>query len=380
LPSGFSARLDRAQPFRDARRMSFPHDDPAWESTAAFLKAHLAPEHRIVAPDPFRFVIPRAIRFTQLGGHPPGAVQWTVVHKGELGRVPRRFLEALPREAVPVFANPVFVVFATAPPAGLTDLSATDDVRALCEGIAALAPEPPLAARLLLREPPLRRWLMRGETGERAFRSELEGVVADYLGPAEELALLDIGCGGGGLAELLPGAARIAGVDIDADAIARAKARHGALPGRDFLVMDAAKLRFEDASFDAAVMLDVLDEMEDALALLAEASRVLARGGRLVATATNSESLPLKALRRLGHAVPAGGLSVNALTGMLRAVGLTPLRLDGILFSPGWSAPGASSALAPLEDEPDFIETMRVLGRRCGPEHALAMAVLARKG
>jgi hypothetical protein len=97
-------------------------------------------------------------------------------------------------------------------------------------------------------------------------------------------------------------------------------------------------------------------------------------------TATSSESLPLRALRRLGHAVPAGGLSCRALEGMLRAVGLAPVRADGILFSPGWAAPGAGSALAPLEDERDFVAAARAIGRRCGPEHALAMAVLARKG
>jgi SAM-dependent methyltransferase len=359
--------------------MSFPHDDPAWAEAAAFVKAHLAPADRIVAPDPFRFVIPRAIRFTQLRGHGPETLQWAVIHKGELDRVPRGFLEALPRAAVAVFGNPVFVVFATAPPAGLVDLGDTDDVRALREAIASLAPVPPAPARDALATPPLRRWLLPGSAGEGAFREETARLAGDYLGQAEGLAVLDVGCGGGRLADLLPGAARIAGVDIAADAVARATARHGALPGRDFSVMDATALRFGAASFDLVVLLDVLDELADPAAALAEAARVLARGGRLMVTATNGECLPLRALRRLGHAVPAGGVSFAQLTGMLRAAGLVPQRADGILFSPGWAAPGAASALAPLEDEPDFVEAARALGRRCGPEHALAMAVLARK-
>jgi SAM-dependent methyltransferase len=360
--------------------MSFPHDDPAWADTAAFLKAHLEPADRIVAPDPFRFAVPRAIRFTQLRGHGPEAVRWIVVHKGELDRVPRAFLEALPRAAVPVFANPVFVVFATAPPAGLIDLGGTDDVKALHEGVAALAPAAPKPRLGVASAAPLRRWLMPGSAGERASQEETERLVTDYLADGAGLAVLDVGCGGGRLADLLAGAARIVGVDIAADAVARATARHAALPGRDFAVMDAVALRFEDASFDVVAMIDVLDELADATAALAEAARVLARGGRLMLTATNSESLPLRALRRLGHAVPAGGVSFGQLVGMLRAAGLAPVRAEGILFSPGWAAPGAASALAPLEDEPDFVDAARVLGRRCGPEHALAMAVLARKG
>jgi hypothetical protein len=41
--------------------------------------------------------------------------------------------------------------------------------------------------------------------------------------------------------------------------------------------------------------------------------------------------------------------------------------------------PGAGSAFATLEEDPEFIEAARVLGRRCGPDQALAIAVLARK-
>jgi hypothetical protein len=42
--------------------------------------------------------------------------------------------------------------------------------------------------------------------------------------------------------------------------------------------------------------------------------------------------------------------------------------------------PGAGGVLGPLEEDPEFVEAARVLGRRCGPDHALAICMMARKG
>jgi SAM-dependent methyltransferase len=367
--------------------MSFPHDDTPWAEAAAFLRARLMPAHRLVAPDPFRFAIPRALRFAQLRAERPRGFDWVVIHKGELDRVPRSFLLALTEDAVPVFGNEVFVIYATAPPPDLIDVGDTDHVRALRQMLAKLEPAPgeSAPARPAPEAAPARprAWLppgpVAGPARERAYREELDRLVADYLGTAEGLSVLDIGCGAGRLAGLLTGAASLVGVDIAEDALARARARHGAQPGLDFARMDAAALGFPEASFDVAVMLDTADDLADLPAALAEAARVLARGGRLMLTVTNRDSLPLRALRRLGQPVPAGGVSVQELTGMLRAAGLTPLRLDGVMLSFGWAMPGASSAFGPLEEDPEFIEAARTLGRRCGPDHALAIAALARK-
>jgi SAM-dependent methyltransferase len=214
---------------------------------------------------------------------------------------------------------------------------------------------------------------------ERAFQEELDRLVVDYFGTGEGLSLLDIGCGGGRLAPLLTGAAQVVGVDVAPAPLARARARHASLPGFAFARMDAASLGFAEASFDAALMLDLLDALPDPAAALAEAARVLARGGRLMVTATNKDSLPLRALRRLALPVPVGGVSVQELAGMLRAVGLAPVRMDGIFLSLGWAMPGVGGALGPLEEDPEFVEAARVLGRRCGPDQALAMCMMARK-
>jgi SAM-dependent methyltransferase len=390
--------------------MSFPQDDKTWADTAAFLRGRLSAVDRLVAPDPFRFAIPRSLRFGQLRNEAPAGFDWVVVHKGELERVPRGFLLALPTAAVPVFANEVFVVFATAPGADLADLTESDHVRALQVSITSLPAEaaPALGAVTAVRLPegkptdllvrgtragrpkrepaetPPRPWLLpgasvQGVARERAFQEEVDRLVADYLGAGNGLTVLDIGCGGGRLASILTDAQQVVGIDTGEGALARARSRHAAVGGFSFARMDAARLGFADASFDTAVMLDLLDLLPDPGAALAEAERVLTQGGRLMVTASNKDSLPLRALRRLSLPVPAGGVSVQELAGMLRAVGLTPSRMDGIMLPLGWAMPGAVGAFAPLEEDPEFIEASRVLGRRCGPDQALGIAMMAVK-
>ncbi|MGG5808062.1 class I SAM-dependent methyltransferase [Falsiroseomonas sp. CW058] len=396
--------------------MSFPHDDTAWAATAEFLRGRLGPADRLLAPDPFRWVIPRAQRFRQAAEAAPADFEWIATHKGELAEIPRDFLAALPGGATPVFANEVFVVWAPTPPADLPSLAEADHVRAFHANLAALPPAPPAplpappgrvtTVRLPGDEPgdappalpprPLPRprhdprdaaprpWLspggLPGVMRERAFQEELDRLVADSLGPATGEALLDIGCGGGRLGTLFGAAAQVTGIDIDDAALARARTRHAMLPHFAFARMDAAQLGFADASFDAAVILDSLEAFAEPALALAEAARVLARGGRLMVTATNRESLPLRALRRLALPMPKRGFSVQELTGMLRAVGLHVIRSDGLLLSPGWALPGIGGAMGPLEEDPEFVEAARLLGRRAGPDYAMAFSLVARKG
>lgn len=387
--------------------MSFPHDDKAWVAAADFLRGRLKPSDRLVAPDLFRWVIPRAQRFLAARNAAPGDFEWIVVHKGELAGIPRFFLDALTRAALPVYANDVFVIWATVPDKSLKDLSDSDHVRAFHANLEALpaaivpragaavvrmptdeptrslrAPPPPE-----LRDIPVRPWLSAGGIGgvpgaarERAFQQELDRIVEEYLQGGRGQSVLDIGCGSGRLAAALPQAEAVTGIDTDPASLARAQARHLTQPHFAFARMDAARLAFADSSFDSAVILDGADALADLPGALAEAARVLAPGGLLLVTAPNRDSLPLRALRRLALPVPGRAFAVGELTGMLRAAGLTVIRSDGLFLSPGWALPGAGGALGPLEEDPEFVEAARLLGRRVGPDYALAFALLARKG
>lgn len=391
--------------------MSFPHDDKAWAATAEFLRARLASSDRLLAPDPFRWVIPRTQRYAQAQAATPRDFDWVVVHKGELGTAPRGLLHSLADQAVPVFANDVFVVWASAPASDLPNLADAVHVRAFFANLAELPPEaaagaadrrtrvrlpgegsespaPALPARK--RKPPHdprdaapRPWLsptgLPGLLRERAFQEELDRLVADAIAPAAGEQVLEIACGGGRAASWLPDAAMITGIDLDAAALARARARHQGMAQVRFARMDAARLAFADASFDTALILDSLESLAEPALALAEAARVLARGGRLMVTATNRDALPLRAMRRLALPLPPRAYSVQGLTAMLRAAGLHVVRSDGLLLSPGWALPGIGGAMGPLEEDPEFVEAARVLGRRAGPDYAMAFSLVARK-
>ncbi|WP_310589764.1 bifunctional 2-polyprenyl-6-hydroxyphenol methylase/3-demethylubiquinol 3-O-methyltransferase UbiG [Fibrisoma limi] len=94
-------------------------------------------------------------------------------------------------------------------------------------------------------------------------------------------ALLDVGCGGGILAEEFAELGmNVTGIDPSASAIATAR-RHAQQQGLsiDYYVGAGEKLPFADASFDYVSCCDVLEHVEDVNQVLSEISRVLRPGG-----------------------------------------------------------------------------------------------------
>jgi 2-polyprenyl-6-hydroxyphenyl methylase / 3-demethylubiquinone-9 3-methyltransferase len=106
----------------------------------------------------------------------------------------------------------------------------------------------------------------------------------DDGGDLRGVRLLDVGCGGGYLAEALAGAgAVVTGVDLSATTIAAAR-RHAAARGLaiDYRVADATALPFADGAFDVVLSSDFLEHVSDRLdAVIAEQARVLRDGGVL---------------------------------------------------------------------------------------------------
>ncbi len=91
--------------------------------------------------------------------------------------------------------------------------------------------------------------------------------------------VLDAGCGVGyGSAFLAEQAARVVGVDRDADAIAYARARY-ARPNVEFAQGDLLELELGDNSFDAVCSFETIEHVPDPGRLLDELRRVLRRGG-----------------------------------------------------------------------------------------------------
>ena len=99
--------------------------------------------------------------------------------------------------------------------------------------------------------------------------------------------VLDIGCGIGGLDQMLVslGAANVTAIDVAAPVIALARRRIAGTPDADCIAFQVvepeAALPFADASFDVIFTKDAWLHVVDKSALLREVHRVLKPGGRL---------------------------------------------------------------------------------------------------
>lgn len=123
------------------------------------------------------------------------------------------------------------------------------------------------------------RKIMKSASVDRHFRR----VVREYV--RKEHRLLDVGCGPGGftavLAEL---SGNVTGLDVSEAWVESAQRtfREHALDGARAVLGTGERMPFEDASFDVVTLIDVLHHLDHPRAVLAEARRVLAPGGRLL--------------------------------------------------------------------------------------------------
>ncbi|MHA6343927.1 bifunctional 2-polyprenyl-6-hydroxyphenol methylase/3-demethylubiquinol 3-O-methyltransferase UbiG [Roseivivax sp. CAU 1761] len=154
--------------------------------------------------------------------------------------------------------------------------------------------------------------------------------------------VLDLGCGGGFMAEALAArGARVTGLDPAAKAVAAA-ARHAAQEGLDiaYLAGRGEALPFADAAFDIVVCVDVLEHVDDPARVLAEAARVLAPGGSFLFDTINRTALArfgavtmaervIRLLPRGAHD-PAMFLTPDEMRAHLDAAGLAPGRFAGL--------------------------------------------------
>jgi ubiquinone/menaquinone biosynthesis C-methylase UbiE len=121
--------------------------------------------------------------------------------------------------------------------------------------------------------------------------SELEDALPEHFERRREFLLsvleppasvLDVGCGSGWFAQaLLAAGFEVTAVDVAAEAIRRARVR---APQARFALAGEGRLPFEDGSFGAAWLGEVIEHVQDGIGMLEETARVLAPGGRLVAT------------------------------------------------------------------------------------------------
>jgi len=114
---------------------------------------------------------------------------------------------------------------------------------------------------------------------------KVERVVLDFVGPEAIVSYLDLGTGTGRILELVaPQAARAVGVDVNNEmlGIARARIEQAGLMHAQVRRADLFQLPFADKSFSLITLHQVLHYLEDPLAAVAEAARVLQPGGKVV--------------------------------------------------------------------------------------------------
>jgi 2-polyprenyl-6-hydroxyphenyl methylase/3-demethylubiquinone-9 3-methyltransferase len=125
------------------------------------------------------------------------------------------------------------------------------------------------------------RWYQAEDTPIALLRAEAEHRnpwIAETIG-APSRAVLDLGCGGGFLANYLAARGhRVTGLDTSPEALAIAQ-RHDGSRSATYLAGDARALPFPDASFDAVCAMDLLEHVTEPERVVAEAARVLRPGG-----------------------------------------------------------------------------------------------------
>ncbi len=164
--------------------------------------------------------------------------------------------------------------------------------------------------------------------------------------PLAGLSVLDVGCGGGLLAEPLTRlGARVTGIDADAEGVAIARS-HAAMAGLaiDYGVTTPEDLVATGRVFDAVVSLEVVEHVTDPDAFLQALVRLTRPGGALV-MATISRTLASLALAKIAAEyvlrwVPAGTHSwakfvkPSELAAGLRRAGATPIDARGMTYDP----------------------------------------------
>jgi 2-polyprenyl-6-hydroxyphenyl methylase/3-demethylubiquinone-9 3-methyltransferase len=117
--------------------------------------------------------------------------------------------------------------------------------------------------------------------------------------------VLDLGCGGGFMAEAMAHrGARVSGIDPSAAAIAAAREHAGAgALGIDYRVASGEALPFGAATFDVVVCVDVLENIEAWEAVVAEVARVLRPRGLFLFDTINRNPLAGFVLLAIGEGV-----------------------------------------------------------------------------
>ena len=157
-------------------------------------------------------------------------------------------------------------------------------------------------------------------------------------------AVLDLGCGGGFMAEeLARRGAKVTGIDPSQPAIAAAR-EHAETQGLiiDYRVGMGERLPIQDGVLDVVVIVDVLEHVAEPAGVLAEIHRVLKPGGLVLFDTINRTKLAAFIFVTLGEDI----LRIGPRGTHDPAKFITPEELDVMLWQQGFE-PGEMAGLGP---------------------------------
>jgi 2-polyprenyl-6-hydroxyphenyl methylase / 3-demethylubiquinone-9 3-methyltransferase len=164
--------------------------------------------------------------------------------------------------------------------------------------------------------------------------------------PFQGLTLLDVGCGGGLVAEPMAEAGfAVTGVDASEKNVAAAKAHAGTQNiAVDYRLATAEDLAAAGETFDMVLALEIVEHVADLDGFLAAAAKLVRPGG-LMAVASLNKTLKSLALAKVGAEYVLGWLPKGShdwsrfvpperVEAMLAGAGLKPLTRQGVAFDP----------------------------------------------
>lgn len=169
------------------------------------------------------------------------------------------------------------------------------------------------------------------------------------LRPFEGLRILDIGCGGGLVAEPMARlGAEVTGADAAEENIAVARV-HAAQSGLDidYRATTAEALLAEGARYDVVLALEIVEHVADPQAFVATCARLLRPGGVLIGSTLNrtpqSFAAAILGAEWIMRWLPRGThewrrfIRPDELASMFEAAGVTVVDRSGMVFNPlGW--------------------------------------------
>jgi SAM-dependent methyltransferase len=132
------------------------------------------------------------------------------------------------------------------------------------------------------------RHMTRNEA-DMAFKKRVQ-TIFEWIQPADDMRILDCACGRGFYLNMVRyvSACSLAGLELDAEIIRKARCNVGHLPDITLARGNIYALPFPDAYFDGVILSEILEHLDDDIAGLREVWRVLRPGGVAAITVPNA--------------------------------------------------------------------------------------------